>query len=81
MNEKPICPLCLRLENAKAEIFAAVNAANKKHNIPFFLLESIVAEASRQVAGLAHTERENEKRNYEQEITEYNKQRGERDEQ
>lgn len=73
----PIKPLCLALEEAKAEIFAAVNMASKKHNIPFFLLESIVQEAARQASGIANTERENAARTYEKQLTEYQKGEGE----
>lgn len=78
-KKEPLRPICLELEDAKAEIFAVVNMANKKRGIPFFLLESIVNEAARQVADFARQERETANRNYEQELLEYEKQRGERD--
>lgn len=51
-------PLCLELEDARAEIFASINLTAKKHNIPFYLLESIVADAYRQVTAFAKQERE-----------------------
>lgn len=76
----PIRPLCLELEEAKAEIFAVINMTAKKHNIPFFLLEYIMQEATRQVVDLAKAERKQANENYTQQLAQYNK-RGERDEQ
>lgn len=77
MNEKTVTrPLCLELDDAKAEIFAAVNMTSKKHNIPFYLLESIVNEAARQVSNLAKAERETAAADYERQIAEMQKGEG-----
>ncbi len=76
VTEKPARPLCLELEDARAEIFAAVNMASKRHNIPFYLLESIVQEAARQVSALAKTERENAAIEYEKKLAEMQKGEG-----
>ena len=75
MNEKnkPARPLCLALEDAKVEIFSAINMAVKQHNLPFFLLENIVQEATRQVVECAKKEREIAARDYEQQLAEYKK--------
>lgn len=83
MNEKeknpPVRPLCLELEDAKAEIFSIISMTAKKHKIPFYLLESVVTEAARQVSGLAQKEREEAARDYERQLYEFNK-RGESNE-
>lgn len=75
----PVRPLCLRLEDAKAEIFSIVNLTAKKHDIPFFLIEPIITEAARQVRECAAKEREAAASTYERQIAEYNK-RGENNE-
>jgi hypothetical protein len=74
MNEKaevkraaPERPLCLELLDARDRIFAVINDCANKHRIPFYLLESIVNDAARQVSRLADTERENARRRYENE--------------
>lgn len=71
----PVRPLCLELEDAKAEIIAVINMAHKKHNIPFFLLESVIVDAGRQVSSFAKTEREAAARDYEDKLAEFNKER------
>lgn len=79
MKEKatpPVRPLCLELEDAKAEIFAVINMTPKKHNIPFYLLESIVMEAARQVSEVARQERELAAADYEKQVAEFNKSEG-----
>lgn len=64
----PARPLCLEIEDAKMEIFDAINRASKERHIPFYLLESIVDDAARQVAKLANAERETAKRAYEDQL-------------
>ena len=77
MNEEkknaPTRPLCLALEDARAEIFSVINMTAKRHNIPFYLLESIMQEATRQVVDCAKKEREIVARDYEQQLAEYKK--------
>lgn len=75
-KQQPIRPLCLELEDAKAEIFAVINMAKKKHNIPFFLLENIVAEAARQTSEFAAKERETAALAYEKELADFQKGEG-----
>ena len=62
-------PLCLAVEEAKAETIAFINMTVKKHNVPFWLFESIIADAHRQVTALAKQEREMAVEAYTQEIT------------
>lgn len=69
MEEKTVKkPICLELVEAKADIFAAINNAAQNRGIPFYLLESIVEEAARQVSECARKEREIAKRTYEEEL-------------
>lgn len=76
----PIRPLCLALDEARAEIFAVINMTAKKHNLPFYLIESIVNDAARQVGELSAKERENARLEYERQLYEVNNQRGESNE-
>ena len=64
----PERPLCLKLEDAKAEIFSAVAMAAKRHQVPFYLLESIVIDAARQVSDAAKKEREAAASDYERQL-------------
>ena len=43
---EPIRPFCLEYADAKNEVFAAVNGAMQKHNVPLFLMENILSEAT-----------------------------------
>ena len=43
-------PLCLRLEDAKAEIAAVINRHKTEHGLPCFLLEMILKDFYMQVA-------------------------------
>lgn len=70
---KPKKPLCLELEEAKADLVALTNEFNKERNIPFFMLESIFADVARQVASCAATERQTAKRSYNKQLEEYAK--------
>lgn len=79
LQTPPTQPLCLALEEAKAEIFAAINMTAKKHELPFYLLEHIVNEAARQTSECAKNERESASREYERQLFEFNK-RGESNE-
>lgn len=65
--------LCLELMDAKECIFGVINDFHKNHRIPFYLLESIVLDAARQVTACAETERKNELRAYEQKLAESKK--------
>ena len=67
---KPSRPTCLELVDAKAEIFKTINDVSKKRQIPFWLLESIILDAARQVSELAAKERENAKQAYEKQLEE-----------
>lgn len=74
MNEKtkPVRPLVLELDGAREEIFGTVNRLATERHIPFYLLESMINDAARQVSSLAKTEREQAKRMYDEQIAELN---------
>lgn len=66
MDERhiPQKPLCLTYQEAKEEIFAAINTAAEKHGLPPFLLSEILAEAYGQAKAGAQVEVEVAKANY-----------------
>lgn len=70
---EPKKPLCLGLVEAKNDIVNAINTAAKVHNIPFYLLESIVTDAAIQVSECAKAERAKAQQMYAQQLEEYNK--------
>ena len=72
-KEAPARPMCLELAEAQADIMNAINAAVRNRKIPFYLLESIVNDAARQVTGFAKAERTQAKKLYEQQLDEYNR--------
>lgn len=72
-KEAPARPLCMELVEAKADIMNAINAVVINRKIPFYLLESIVADAARQVAERARAERERAQQMYEQQLEEFKK--------
>lgn len=57
MQEMRQRPLCLELENAKNDIYAAFNKQVSERKIPFFLLENIVNEVAHKVSAAADAER------------------------
>lgn len=65
--------LCLELMDAKECIFGVINDFHKNHRIPFYLLESIVQDAARQVAAFAESERKSELQAYECKLKEAEK--------
>jgi len=77
---KPVRPLVLEIDDAKDEIFGAINRMASERHIPFYLLESIVNDAARQVTELAKRERENAKRTYEAQTAEIAEREGKEDE-
>lgn len=70
---KPKKPLCIELEEAKAELVNLANDFHKGRNIPFFMLESIFADVFRQVATNAAAERTVAKNNFNKQLEEYAK--------
>lgn len=62
--------LCVELMDAKECIFGVLNEFHKKHKIPFYLLESIVLDAARQVTACAEAERKSELQAYERKLAE-----------
>ena len=58
---------------AKAEVFAAVNGAMQKHNVPLFLMENILSEALYQVREGAKAEIQNATDSYQKQMDEFNK--------
>lgn len=63
-------PLVIRLREAKAGIFAAVNAALEQQGLPCYLLEPILAEAHQQISAGAAREYEAAKRQAAEKTTE-----------
>lgn len=70
---EPIRPFCLEYADAESEIFAAINNAMQKHNVPMFLMETILAKAYRQVRDGAKTEMDNALISYKRQVDEFNK--------
>lgn len=70
---EPIRPFCLEYADAKAEVFAAVNGAMQKHNVPLFLMENILSEALYQVREGAKAEIQNATDSYQKQMDEFNK--------
>lgn len=56
-NTTPEKHMCLRMEDAKADIFNLIDELHAERKIPFFMLEGIVTEAARQVTSCADAER------------------------
>lgn len=69
--QKPIRPLCLEIEEAKADIINAINNAVRTRKIPYFQLESIVNDAARLVTECAAAEREAAQNLYTRQLAEY----------
>lgn len=55
MNDKP---LILRIDEARKTLVDAVNVVIKEHNLPCFLVESIIAEVHASISDGAMRERE-----------------------
>ena len=70
---EPIRPFCFEYADAKAEVFAAVNGAMQKHNVPLFLMENILSEALHQVREGAKAEIQNATDSYQKQMDEFNK--------
>lgn len=70
---EPIRPFCLEYADAKAEVFATINAAMQKHNVPLFLMENILTEALHQVREGAKAEIQNATDSYQKQMDEFNK--------
>ena len=62
--ETPMKPLQLEFEAAKGLTFNAINNIIKQHNLPLFLMETILTEALRQVQLGAQNERAEAERIY-----------------
>jgi hypothetical protein len=58
-------PLCLRLEDAKAEIAAVINRHKTENELPYYLLEPILKDIYIQVANGKEAEVEFVRSNYE----------------
>lgn len=65
-------PLCLKIEEAKQELFSTINLIVKKHNLTFYLFEGIVKEAYQQTIELAKVERERAIQAYQKQLNEEN---------
>lgn len=58
-------PLCLRLEDAKADISAVINRHKTENELPYYLLEPILKDIYIQVANGKEAEVEFVRSNYE----------------
>lgn len=67
----PKRPFCVDYNNAKNEIFKAINNAIEIHKIPLFLLEGVLKEALHQVKEGASAEVESAIKSYERQLAEY----------
>ena len=56
-KQTPARPFCLEYEDARNEVFAAINTAIQNHSVPMFLMEGILREALHQVKSGAQAER------------------------
>lgn len=70
---EPIRPFCLEYADAKNEVFAAVNGAMQKHNVPLFLMENILSEALHQVREGAKAEIQTASESYQAQMEEFKK--------
>lgn len=70
MDEKqiPKKPLCLEYQEAREEMFAAINSVMGRHEIPLFLFAQILAEAHGQTEAAAQAEALAAKKNYQAQI-------------
>ena len=63
-------PLCLILEDAEKEVTAAIESVAKKHGLPCYLLEPIVADVLHRLQNGKRTEIEEARRKLEVESNE-----------
>lgn len=73
-HEPPMKPLCLENEEAKKEIFDAINGVLDKKTVPLFLVENILREALERISAGAKQERERASAYYKKQLAEYEKQ-------
>ena len=72
-DTQPVRPLCLRIKDARAEIYASITQSAQKHNISYSILDLIVSDALYQIQSGAKNEVEQANRNYNQQIAELQK--------
>lgn len=70
---QPIRPLCLRIKDTKAEIFASITNSAQKNGIPYSILELIVSDALYQIQAGAKNEIEQAKQMYDRQLAELQK--------
>ena len=66
--KKPSRPICLELEDARAEVFKTISYIADKYHLPFFLMEDMFRDAWQRVAQLAESERKVALENYEKQL-------------
>ena len=79
-NNQPTRPFCLEYEDARNEVFAAVNTAMRRHDVPVYLMEGILREVLTQAKDGARAERERAQAEYEQALRRTEKDGGATDE-
>ena len=75
-TDKPTRPLCLELQDAKAEIFEAIKKAAEDKRLPWYLIEPIVSDAAKQVSENARQERQTAAELYEKQLSEFEQTKG-----
>lgn len=74
-NTPPVRPTCLELVDAKKDICDLINDIATRRRVPFYLIEGILAEVTKQAAECAKLERENAQIIYERQVAEFEKKR------
>lgn len=67
---KPTRPICLELEDARAELFNTISYLADKYHLPCFLMEDMFRDAWQRVAQIAESERKVALENYEKQLAE-----------
>lgn len=78
-DTQPIKPLCLRIKNAKSEIFASISNIAQKHTIPYSILDLIVSDALYQIQTGANREIEQAQTTYNRQLAEIQKSQNKED--
>lgn len=70
---QPIRPLCLRIKDAKAEIFSSISNIAQKHTIPYSILDLIISDALYQIHAGMKNEVEQAEITYNRQVAELQK--------
>lgn len=70
-TDKPGRPLCLELQEARADIFGVIKKVAEDRHLPWYLIEPIVSDAAKQVSENARQERQTAAAMYEKQLKEF----------